>query len=178
MDLVQAVNQMNEDRGFPEIYPGDYVRVHINVVEGDRSRVQVFHGVVIKNRGNGQNRTFTVRRIASHGIGVERTFLYKSPRIEKIEVTRHNKVRRAQLYYMRNLRGKSARLKEIREVNRNKPKYKEREQPVLVETEEEVEVLAAQEEDVLDEVAVEEEVAETEAEVTEATDEETPTGEE
>ena len=149
MDLVQAVNQMNDDRGFPEIYPGDYVRVHINVVEGERSRVQVFHGVVIKNRGNGQNRTFTVRRIASHGIGVERTFLYKSPRIEKIEVTRHNKVRRAQLYYMRDLRGKSARLKEIREVNRNKPKYKEREQPVLVEAaEEEVEVLVAEEEEV------------------------------
>ena len=123
MDLVQAVNQMNEDRGFPEVYPGDYVRVHINVVEGDRSRIQVFHGVVIRNQGNGQNRTFTVRRIASHGIGVERTFLYKSPRIDKIEITRHNKVRRAQLYYMRGLRGKSARMQEVREVNRNKPKY-------------------------------------------------------
>jgi large subunit ribosomal protein L19 len=162
MDLVQAVNQMNEDRGFPEIYPGDYVRVHINVVEGERSRIQVFHGVVIRNRGNGQNRTFTVRRIASHGIGVERTFLYKSPRIEKIEITRHNKVRRAQLYYMRELRGKSARLKEIREVNRNKPKYSERDQAVLVEVaEEEVEeILAVEEEVVLDEaVAPAEDVA-------------------
>ena len=123
MDLIQAVNEMNEDRGFPEIYPGDFVRVHISVVEGNRSRVQVFHGTVIRNRGNGQNRTFTVRRIASHGIGVERTFLYKSPRIEKIEITRHNKVRRAQLYYMRDRRGKSARLQEVRVVNRNKPKY-------------------------------------------------------
>lgn len=123
-DLIRYVNELNEDRGFPEIYPGDNVRVHINVVEGNRSRVQVFHGIVIRNRGVGQNRTFTVRRIASHGIGVERTFLYKSPRIEKIEVTRHNKVRRAQLYYMRERRGKSARLKELREVNRNKPKSK------------------------------------------------------
>jgi large subunit ribosomal protein L19 len=136
--------------------------VHINVVEGERSRIQVFHGVVIRNRGNGQNRTFTVRRIASHGIGVERTFLYKSPRIEKIEITRHNKVRRAQLYYMRELRGKSARLKEIREVNRNKPKYSERDQAVLVEVaEEEVEeILAVEEEVVLDEaVAPAEDVA-------------------
>ena len=123
MDLIKAVNELNEDRGFPEVYAGDYVRVHISVVEGDRSRIQVFHGVVIRNQGNGQNRTFTVRRIASHGIGVERTFLYKSPRIEKIEITRHNKVRRAQLYYMRDLRGKSARMQEVREVNRNKPKY-------------------------------------------------------
>jgi len=181
MDLVQAVNQLNEDRGFPEIYPGDYIRVHINVVEGERSRVQVFHGVVIRNRGNGQSRTFTVRRIASHGIGVERTFLYKSPRIEKIEITRHNKVRRAQLYYMRDLRGKSARLKEIREVNRNKPKYKEREQAVLVEAAEDEAILAVEEaveevaEEVLDEIAVAEvveEAAEAAEEVAEAPAEE------
>lgn len=124
MDLIQAVNERNADRGFPELFPGDFVRVHVSVVEGDKSRIQVFHGMVIRNRGNGQNRTFTVRRIASHGIGVERTFLYKSPRIDKIEVTRHNKVRRAQLYYMRDLRGKSARLKEVRVPNRNKPRSK------------------------------------------------------
>jgi large subunit ribosomal protein L19 len=123
MDLVKALENMNQERGFPEVYPGDYVRVHVNVVEGDRSRVQVVHGTVIRNSGNGQQRMFTVRRVASHGIGVERSFLYKSPRIEKIEVTRHNKVRRAQLYYMRDLRGKSARLKEVRVVNRNKPRY-------------------------------------------------------
>ncbi len=124
LDLIQAVENMNEDRGFPEIYPGDFVRVHVTVIEGNKSRVQVFHGTVIRDSGNGQNRTFTVRRVASHGIGVERTFLYKSTRIEKIEVVRHNKVRRAQLYYMRNLRGKAARLEEIRQVNRNKPKHK------------------------------------------------------
>jgi len=127
-NLVDVVKQLNADRGFPEIYPGDNVRVHISVVEGDRSRVQVFQGMVIRNRNNGQERTFTVRRTASHGIGVERTFLYKSPRIEKIEVTRHNKVRRAQLYYMRDLEGKAARLKEVRVQNRNKPKYKSAQQ--------------------------------------------------
>lgn len=124
MDLVKHVEQLNQDQDFPEVYSGDFVRVHVSVVEGGKSRIQVFHGMVIRNQGNGQNRTFTVRRIASHGIGVERTFLYKSPRIEKIEVTRHNKVRRAQLYYMRELRGKAARLTEVRTVNRNKPKSK------------------------------------------------------
>ncbi|MBZ0308287.1 MAG: 50S ribosomal protein L19 [Anaerolineae bacterium] len=122
--LIESLEDRNPDQDFPELYPGDDVRVHISVVEGGRSRVQVFHGRIMKNRGTGQNRTFTVRRIASHGIGVERTFLYKSPRIEKIEVTRHNRVRRAQLYYIRELSGKSARLKEIRVVNRNKPKSK------------------------------------------------------
>jgi large subunit ribosomal protein L19 len=124
MDLVKYVEKLNNDRDFPEVYPGDFVRIHVSVVEGGKSRIQVFHGMVIRNRGNGQARTFTVRRIASHGIGVERTFLYKSPRIDKIEVTRHNKVRRAQLYYMRELRGKAARLVEVRKVNRNKPKSK------------------------------------------------------
>jgi large subunit ribosomal protein L19 len=122
-NLIQALHEKNADRGFPEIYPGDNVRVHVSVVEGDRSRIQVFQGMVIRTRRTGQERTFTVRRVASHGVGVERTFLYKSPRIEKIEVTRHNKVRRAQLYYMRELKGKSARLREIRVVNRNKPKH-------------------------------------------------------
>jgi large subunit ribosomal protein L19 len=122
MDLVDVVNQMNVGQNFPEVYPGDIVKVHVKVVEGNTTRVQVFQGMVIRNKGNGQSRTFTVRKVASHGVGVERTFLYKSPRIEKIEVLRHNKVRRAQLYYMRDLSGKSARLKEIRTVNRNKPK--------------------------------------------------------
>lgn len=98
----------------PEFGPGDTLKVHIRVVEGERERVQVFQGIVIATHGGGNDRTFTVRRIASHGIGVERTFLYNSPRIDKIEVPRRAKVRRAQLYYMRNLRGKAARLKERR----------------------------------------------------------------
>ncbi len=102
------------DRGHPKLGPGDSVKVHVRVVEGDRERVQVFQGVVIRLRKGGNDANFTVRRIASHGIGVERTFLLKSPRVERIEITRRAKVRRAQLYYLRNRRGKSARLKEKR----------------------------------------------------------------
>jgi len=102
------------DRGHPELAPGDSVKVHVRIVEGDRERIQVFQGIVIRLRKGGNDANFTVRRIASHGIGVERTFLLKSPRIEKIEILRRAKVRRAQLYYMRDLRGKAARLKERR----------------------------------------------------------------
>jgi large subunit ribosomal protein L19 len=84
----------------------------MRIVEGNRERVQVFQGVVIGLKGSGMNKLFTVRRIASHGIGVERTFLYYSPLIEKIEVLRHAKVNRAKLYFLRERSGKSARLKE------------------------------------------------------------------
>jgi large subunit ribosomal protein L19 len=114
-DLIQTLH--NPDRDFPEIAPGDTVRVHVRIVEGNRERVQVFQGIVIRHRKGGQDENFTVRRTASHGIGVERTFLFRSPRIEKIEVLRHGKVRRAQLYYMRRLSGKAARLKEQRRDN-------------------------------------------------------------
>lgn len=110
--LMQAVEAA--DRGFPQVSAGDTVKVHVRIVEGDRERIQIFQGLVIRQRRMGNDANFTVRRIASHGIGVERTFLLKSPRIEKIEVTRHAKVRRAQLYYLRDLRGKAARLKEKR----------------------------------------------------------------
>lgn len=104
------------DRGHPKVEAGDTVKVHLRIVEGNRERIQIFQGVVIRQRnGGGHNEeNFTVRRIASHSIGVERTFLYKSPRIEKIEIVRRAKVRRAQLYYLRERRGKSARLKERR----------------------------------------------------------------
>ncbi len=111
-DLIKALEA--EDRGFPQLRSGDTVRVHVRIVEGNRERIQVFNGVVIRLRKGGNDAKFTVRRIASHGIGVERTFLLRSPRIERIEVVRHAKVRRAQLYYMRERRGKSARLKERR----------------------------------------------------------------
>ncbi|MBN1681517.1 MAG: 50S ribosomal protein L19 [Anaerolineae bacterium] len=111
-DLIKALEA--EDRGFPDLAPGDSVRVHLRIVEGNRERIQVFHGIIIRLRRGGNNANFTVRRIASHGIGVERTFLLRSPRVEKIEVVRHAKVRRAQLYYMRQRQGKSARLKERR----------------------------------------------------------------
>jgi large subunit ribosomal protein L19 len=90
------------------------VRVHARIVEGDRERVQVFQGTVIRMRKGGANANFTVRRIASHGIGVERTFLLRSPRLEKVEVMRSAHVRRAQLYYLRGRRGKAARLREKR----------------------------------------------------------------
>ncbi len=111
-ELMKALEA--EDRGHPQIAPGDTVKVHLRIVEGDRERIQVFQGVVIRLRRGGNDANFTVRRITSHGIGVERTFLLRSPRIEKIEVLRSAKVRRAQLYYLRNVRGKAARLKEKR----------------------------------------------------------------
>lgn len=120
--MVRRVSSVNElmnalamtDRGHPQVEAGDTVKVHVRIVEGERERVQVFQGVVIRVRKGGNDANFTVRRLASHGIGVERTFLLKSPRIDKIEILRRSKVRRAQLYYLRNLRGKSARLKERR----------------------------------------------------------------
>lgn len=111
-ELVKSLQV--EAPAHPEFGAGDIVKVHIKVVEGDRERIQVFQGMVIRLRGGNNDKTFTVRRVASHGVGVERTFLYNSPRVEKIEVTRRAKVRRAQLLYMRNLRGKAARLKEKR----------------------------------------------------------------
>jgi large subunit ribosomal protein L19 len=111
-DLVKALEA--QDRGHPQLRPGDTVKVHARIVEGDKERIQVFQGIVIRLRGGGNEANFTVRRIASHGIGVERTFLLKSPRVDKIEVLRRAKVRRAQLYFMRDIRGKAARLKEVR----------------------------------------------------------------
>lgn len=112
IDLIQSVEQLTDDR--PELRPGDTVNVHVRIVEGNRERIQVFQGTVIAIKGSGINELFTVRRIAAHGIGVERTFLYHSPRVEKIEVLRHAKVRRAKLYFLRERSGKSARLKEKR----------------------------------------------------------------
>jgi large subunit ribosomal protein L19 len=117
VDLIQSVEHQSieKEKGEkPEIQPGDTVNVHVRIVEGNRERIQVFQGVVIAIKGSGMNELFTVRRIASHGIGVERTFLYHSPRIEKIEVLRHAKVSRAKLYFLRDRSGKSARLKEKR----------------------------------------------------------------
>jgi len=112
--LVRAVEEANLRQDAPSIQSGDTVRVHVKVVEGNRERIQVFEGIVIRLRGDGVRSAFTVRRIA-HNIGVERSFLLHSPRIDKIEVVRHNVVRRKNLYYMRGLRGKAARLKERRD---------------------------------------------------------------
>jgi large subunit ribosomal protein L19 len=111
-ELIKAVQEPKRD--LPDVQVGDTVRVYIRIVEGNAERVQPFQGTVIRERGKGNSRNFTVRRIATHGVGVERTFLMRSPRIEKIDILRRAKVRRAQLYYLRERRGKSARLKERR----------------------------------------------------------------
>jgi len=97
----------------PEFKPGDQVRITVRVIEGGRERSQPFQGVVIARRGNGLKETFTVRRV-THGVGVERTFLLHSPRVEKIEVLRYGRVRRAKLFYLRDRVGKAARIKEDR----------------------------------------------------------------
>jgi large subunit ribosomal protein L19 len=114
MPLVQSVEAEQLKSEVPAFGPGDTVRVHAKVVEGNRERIQVFEGVVIRRRGGGANENFTVRRQASHGIGVERTFLIHSPRIERIEVVRTGRVRRARLYYLRGRTGRAARIRERR----------------------------------------------------------------
>ncbi len=112
-ELIKALEApVNED--IPELRPGDDVSVHLRIREGERERIQEFRGTVIRLRKGGNDANFTVRRIASHGIGVERTFLLRSPRIAKVEVVRHAHVRRARLYYLRDRRGKRARLPEKR----------------------------------------------------------------
>ena len=111
MDKLKLVETTKLKTGTPEFSPGDTLNVHVRVIEGDKERIQQFQGVVIGRHGSGMNATFTVRKI-SDGIGVERTFLLRSPRVDKIVVERHSQVRRAQLYFMRGRTGKSARLKQ------------------------------------------------------------------
>jgi len=111
--LIHEITKSQLRTDLPAFRPGDTVRVHVKVIEGNRERIQVFEGVVIKRRGGGISETFTVRKV-SYGVGVERTFPVHSPKIAKLEVVRRGKVRRAKLYYLRNLRGKAARIKEIR----------------------------------------------------------------
>lgn len=111
--LIEAVTKSQLRTDLPAFRTGDTLRVHVRIVEGSRERVQVFEGVVIKRRGGGISETFTVRKISS-GVGVERTFPLHTPKIEKIELKRRGKVRRAKLYYLRSLRGKAARIQEIR----------------------------------------------------------------
>ncbi|MBN1487603.1 MAG: 50S ribosomal protein L19 [Anaerolineae bacterium] len=115
MNLVESLErQLQSNPEIPTLHVGDTVKVHVRIVEGSRERTQVFQGTIIRQRRGMANASFTVRRIASHGIGVERTFLSHSPRIEKVEVMRRAKVRRAKLYYLRDRRGKAARLKQLR----------------------------------------------------------------
>ncbi len=111
MNLIETLEQEQVKSNIPNFKPGDTVKVHVKVIEGTRERIQVFEGVVLRRRGTGLSETFTVRRI-SYGVGVERTFPLHSPKIDKIEVVKHGRVRRARLYYLRSLRGKAARIKE------------------------------------------------------------------
>jgi large subunit ribosomal protein L19 len=113
MNPTDLVEQSHLRAGLPQFRPGDTVKVHVRVVEGNRERVQVFQGVVIRRSGAGLRETFTVRKI-SFGVGVERTFPLHSPSIAKLEVVQRGHVRRAKLYYLRDLRGKKARIKERR----------------------------------------------------------------
>ena len=111
LDSVDAASLRND---LPQFRPGDELKVHVRVIEGNKSRIQVFQGVVIRRSGGGVRETFTVRKI-SYGVGVERTFPVHSPVIDKIEVVRRGDVRRAKLYYLRDRRGKAAKIKERRE---------------------------------------------------------------
>jgi large subunit ribosomal protein L19 len=114
MQSLDAVDAASLRSDIPEFRPGDTLKVHVRVVEGSRSRIQVFQGVVIRRQGSGVRETFTVRKI-SFGVGVERTFPVHTPSIDRIEVVTRGDVRRAKLYYLRDLRGKAAKIKEKRE---------------------------------------------------------------
>jgi large subunit ribosomal protein L19 len=111
MKRLQTITEAQNRTDLPDFKPGDTVRVHVRVIEGEKERVQVFEGVVIGIRGGGNNRTFTVRKV-SGGIGVERIFPYNSPMIKTVEIARKGKVRRAKLYYLRDRVGKRARVRE------------------------------------------------------------------
>lgn len=111
MDLVKAVEQDNLRNSFPEVSVGDYVKVHLKIKEGTRERIQIFEGSVIARKGGGLSETMTVRRV-SYGVGVERILPVHSPKIDKIEIVRKGRVRRAKLYYLRDRVGKSAKITE------------------------------------------------------------------
>ena len=113
-EIMKIVESRETRSDIPNFAPGDTIKVHVKVKEGDKERIQIFQGVVISRKGGGSRQMFTVRKI-SGGIGVERMFPLYSPTIDKIEVERHGRVRRAKLYYLRNLRGKAARIEEKRQ---------------------------------------------------------------
>ena len=115
MNTLDALDADSLRDDIPDFRPGDTVKVHVRVVEGNRSRIQVFQGVVIRRQGGGIRETFTVRNV-SFGVGVERTFPVHTPVVEKIEILTRGDVRRAKLYYLRDLRGKAAKIKEKRDI--------------------------------------------------------------
>jgi len=116
MDILQVLDKEQMRTDIPQFKPGDTVKVHVRIKEGDKERVQVFQGVVIRRRKGRVNSTFTVRKV-SYGVGVERIFPLHSPMIDKIEVVTRGRVRRSRLYYLRKLRGKAARIRELRPRN-------------------------------------------------------------
>ncbi len=136
MNLVDRIEQQEMKQDVPQVRIGDTVRVHMRIVEGEKERTQVIEGVVIKMRGGANRKTITVRKV-SFGVGVERIFPIHSPRVVKIEIVKHAKVRRAKLYFLRELRGKAARLKEIRIAPPKKEKTKKRGKKKKTETAEE-----------------------------------------
>jgi large subunit ribosomal protein L19 len=115
MNTLDALDAASLRDDIPDFRPGDTVKVHVRVIEGNRSRIQVFQGAIIRRQGGGIRETFTVRKV-SFGVGVERTFPVHTPVVEKIEVLTRGDVRRAKLYYLRELRGKAAKIKEKRDV--------------------------------------------------------------
>lgn len=114
MNTLDALDSQSERTDIPDFRAGDTLKVHARVIEGNRSRIQVFHGVVIRRQGSGIRETFTVRKV-SFGVGVERTYPVHSPVLDRIEVVSRGAVRRAKLYYLRELRGKKAKIRELRE---------------------------------------------------------------
>ena len=129
MNVLDAVDAASLRKDIPNFRPGDELKVHVRVIEGNKSRVQVFQGLVISRRGSGVRETFTVRKI-SYGVGVERIFPVHAPVIEKIEVVRKGDVRRAKLYYLRDLRGKAAKIRERRGAEDLEAIYSEASTPV------------------------------------------------
>lgn len=135
MNVIDQIEAGELKKQVTEVHIGDTVRVHMRIVEGEKERIQVIEGVVIKMHGGGARKTLTVRKI-SFGVGVERIFPVHSPRVEKVEIVKRAKVRRAKLYYLRELRGKAARLKELKPTrtkktkkSKSKPKAKPKAKP-------------------------------------------------
>ena len=157
MDIIKSIEHEQLKNKIPDLRIGDTVKVHARVKEGNRERIQVFEGIIIKKQGGGVNATFTVRRI-SYGVGVEKTFLVHSPNVEKVEVTRVGKARRAKLYYLRDRVGKAAKTKEKigARIETGEIIVKEEVVPGEAEVVEEVTEVVAPEETPVEEVKAEE----------------------
>ena len=115
MNILQQIDQENIRQDMPDFRPGDNVKVHIRIIEGNKERVQIFQGVVIARKRGEMGASFTVRKI-SHGVGVEKTFALNNPRLEMVEIVNRGRVKRSRLYYLRDLRGKAARIKDKNQI--------------------------------------------------------------